>query len=45
VHASGGGNYQTLISEALREYTRSQDGMLEDTLRKVIREELQTIAR
>ena len=45
VHESGGGNYQTLINGALREYTRSQDGMLEDTLRKVIREELQTIAR
>jgi uncharacterized protein (DUF4415 family) len=45
VHEGGGGNYQTLINEALREYTRSQDGMLEDTLRKVIREELQSIAR
>ena len=45
VHASGGGNYQTLINDALREYIRSQDGILEDTLRKLIREELQTIAR
>jgi uncharacterized protein (DUF4415 family) len=45
VHESGGGNYQTLINDALREYVRSQDGILEDTLRKLIREELQTIAR
>ncbi|GIV79187.1 BrnA antitoxin family protein [Litorilinea aerophila] len=40
VHEAGGGNYQTLINEALREYIRARDGILEDTLRKVIREEL-----
>jgi len=45
VHESGGGNYQTLINEALREYIRYRDEMLESTLRKVIREELQTAAR
>ena len=45
VHASGGGNYQTLINEALREYILNRDQVLEDTLRKVIREELQTISR
>jgi len=45
VHEAGGGNYQSLINDALREYIRSQDGMLEERLRKVIREELQTIAR
>ena len=44
VHQAGGGNYQTLINEALREYVRNRDGVLEDTLRKVIREELQLIA-
>jgi len=40
VHASGGGNYQTLINEALREHIRAHDKSLEDTLRKIIREEL-----
>jgi uncharacterized protein (DUF4415 family) len=43
VHQAGGGSYQTMINEALREYVRNRDGMLEDTLRRVIREELQTI--
>ncbi|MFX1476115.1 MAG: BrnA antitoxin family protein [Promethearchaeota archaeon] len=42
VHEAGGGNYQTLINEALREYIRYRDEMLENILRKVIREELQT---
>jgi uncharacterized protein (DUF4415 family) len=45
VHEAGGGNYQTLINEALREYVQHRDGILENTLRRVIREELQTIAR
>ncbi|MFQ5408365.1 MAG: BrnA antitoxin family protein [Anaerolineales bacterium] len=45
VHEAGGGNYQTLINEALREYVRHQDSIFEETLRKVIREELQTIGR
>lgn len=45
VHEAGGGNYQTLINEALREYIRYRDETLESTLRKVIREELQTAAK
>jgi uncharacterized protein (DUF4415 family) len=40
VHQSGGGNYQTLINDALHEYIRAHDKELETTLRKVIREEL-----
>jgi uncharacterized protein (DUF4415 family) len=40
VHASGGGNYQTLINMALREYINSKRESLETTLRHVIREEL-----
>ena len=40
VHAAGGGNYQTLINDALRAQIQSQSRPLEDTLRKVIREEL-----
>jgi uncharacterized protein (DUF4415 family) len=44
VHAAGGGNYQTLINEALREYVQTKDQMLEETLRRVIREELQNFS-
>ena len=40
VHEAGGGNYQTLINDALREHIRMHNSSLEDTLRKVIREEL-----
>ena len=40
VHDAGGGNYQTLINEALREHLQARDQRLEKTLRKVIREEL-----
>ncbi len=40
VHDAGGGNYQTLLNDALRNYMQSKTEPLEDTLRKVIREEL-----
>jgi uncharacterized protein (DUF4415 family) len=40
VHTAGGGNYQTLINTALREYIDRRREPLEDTLRRVIREEL-----
>jgi uncharacterized protein (DUF4415 family) len=40
VHAAGGGNYQTLINSALREYVDRRDYSLKDTLRSVVREEL-----
>jgi uncharacterized protein (DUF4415 family) len=40
VHDAGGGNYQTLINEALREHMQYRDETLENVLRKVIREEL-----
>lgn len=37
----GGGNYQTLINEALREHIERQSGAdLESMLRRVLREEL-----
>lgn len=42
VHNAGGGNYQTQINQALREHI--QEGTLEQTLRKVIREELSSHA-
>ena len=40
VHAAGGGNYQTLINNALREYVQGLQESLEGTLRRVLREEL-----
>ena len=39
-NAMGGGNYQTLIHQALREYVTNQQQPLEEVLRKVLREEL-----
>jgi uncharacterized protein (DUF4415 family) len=42
VNERGGGNYQTKMNEALRAYIQSKDRTLEETLRKVIREELRT---
>lgn len=40
VHAAGGGNYQALINSALRQFISSRQEALEDTLRRVLREEL-----
>ena len=40
VHDAGGGNYQTLLNDALRNHIQSKIEPLEETLRKVIREEL-----
>lgn len=40
VHRAGGGNYQSLINAALREYVSASGEPLEDTLRRVLREEL-----
>jgi len=45
VHAAGGGNYQTLVNTALREYMTYRKEPLEDTLRRVIREELPTYGK
>ena len=42
VEAAGGGNYQTLINQALREYLKQQQQPLEELLRRVVREELQS---
>ena len=43
VHVAGGGNYQTLINDALRAHIQAQFRPLEDTLRRVIREELKHV--
>jgi len=40
VNLAGGGNYQSLINEALRQHIRRAQEPLEATLRRVIREEL-----
>jgi uncharacterized protein (DUF4415 family) len=40
VHLAGGGNYQTLINEALKAYIQQPHEPLEATLRRVLREEL-----
>ena len=40
VHAAGGGNYQTLINVALRDYIAHRTEPLEKVLRRVLREEL-----
>ncbi|HMD96464.1 MAG TPA: BrnA antitoxin family protein [Terriglobia bacterium] len=43
VERAGGGNYQTMINNALRAYIESaQKPALEETLRRVIREELRS---
>ncbi len=39
-HKAGGGSYQTLINDALRSFAESMDKDFEDTLRRVLREEL-----
>ena len=41
VHDAGGGNYQTLINKALRDHIEHAREPLEETLRRVVREELQ----
>ena len=40
VDRAGGGNYQSLMNEALRQYIHDAKEPLEATLRRVIREEL-----
>ena len=44
VHAAGGGNYQTLMNHALREYMTNSQEPLEEVLRRVLREEMILIA-
>ena len=40
VEKAGGGNYQTLINQVLREHMTTAREPLEETLRRVVREEL-----
>ena len=39
VQSAGGGNYQTIINMALREYVDASANSLKETLRSVVREE------
>ena len=40
VNKAQGGNYQTMMNDALRFYINSQDGHGEDMVRRVLREEM-----
>lgn len=42
VEEQGGGNYQTMLNDALRAYMKHQDQPLEEVIRRVVREELHT---
>ena len=44
VNARGGGSYQALINQALREYIENQESDWETVLRRVLREELQIVS-
>lgn len=44
-HAAGGGNYQTAINAALRDFIASSEESWEDTVRTVVREELANYGR
>ena len=45
VHSQGGGNYQTLINDALRQHIQAKREPLEETLRRVVREELKQVQK
>ena len=43
VHEAGGGNYQTLINNALQAYIKHQEESLEEIVRRAVREEIQNV--
>jgi len=45
VDDAGGGNYQTLINEALRSVMHCKQESLESTLRRVIRDEIRRVGQ
>ncbi len=45
VHLAGGGNYQTLINDVLRQHIQQCREPLEETLRRVLREELERMGK
>ncbi len=40
VEEQGGGSYQAMLNDALRKYIENKEQSLEETLRRVVREEL-----
>jgi hypothetical protein len=40
VEEQGGGNYQSMLNDALRKHIEHQDQPIEEILRRVVREEL-----
>ena len=44
VHKASGGNYQTLINHALRDYIKKRPESLEEVVRRVVREEVRRSA-
>ena len=40
VEEQGGGSYQAMLNDALRKHMENQEQSLEETLRRVVREEL-----
>ncbi len=44
VNKAGGGNYQTMINAALREYVKNQTEPIEKIVRRVVREELKRVS-
>lgn len=45
VEEAGGGNYQTLMNAALRQYVEDKHEPLADILGRVVREELKSVAK
>jgi uncharacterized protein (DUF4415 family) len=41
---AGGGNYQTMINAALRDYVKNQTEPIEKVVRRVVREELKRLS-
>lgn len=44
VESEGGGNYQTMMNDALRMHIESREESLEKLLRKVVREEIRRVS-
>lgn len=45
VEQAGGGDYHSMINDVLRAHVQGESRVLEDTLRRVVREELQATRR
>jgi uncharacterized protein (DUF4415 family) len=43
VHEAGGGNYQTLINNALQKYIKHREEPLEEIVRRAVRDEIQSV--